>query len=109
MTTEPAGDNELERAVMREALALFGAEERALLRVALTRAAGEVDEDSERMLRLLVRFDAGRCSTMPRAERWALASALREYRGMSWATSHDAAQVHGAEMDEPAQPSNNGA
>lgn len=109
MTTSPAGDSELARAVVREALAEVGAEERALLRVALTRAAGEVDEDTERMLKLLVRFDDGRGAALPRAERWALAGALRRFRGMSWAGSFEAAQVHRDDADEPAQPTGTGA
>jgi hypothetical protein len=98
VTAGPAGDSDADiaRAVLGEALAQVGAEERALLRVALTRAAGEVDEDTERMLKLLVRFDAGHGSTLPRAERLALASALRQFRGLSWTGSHEVAEVNDA-------------
>lgn len=109
MTAAPAGDDELARAVVREALAEVGAEERALLRVALTRASGDVDKDTEQMLKLLVRFDDGRCAALLRAERWALAGALRRFRGMTWTGSFEAAQVHGADADEPAQPTTAGA
>lgn len=87
-------DGELCRAVMREALALVTAEERALLRVALTRTDKKPDKDTERMLRLLVHYDSGRTSALPTADRWALASALRSFRGMSWLGSFAAAQVH---------------
>jgi len=86
-------DSELCRAVMREALALVTAEERALLRVALTRADNNTDKDTEHMLRLLVQHDSGRTSALPSADRWALASALRIYRGLSWPGSFAAAQV----------------
>jgi superfamily I DNA/RNA helicase len=87
-------DGELCRAVMREALALVTAEERALLRVALTRADNNTDKDTERMLRLLLHYDSGRTSALPPGDRWALASALRMLRGLSWLGSFAAAQVH---------------
>lgn len=94
MTDAAVGDAELSRAVLREALRALGTEERALLRVALARAAGDFDEDNEQMLRLLMRFDTQGSSTLHPEERWALASALRRLRGASWAESHELARVH---------------
>ncbi|MFO1076446.1 MAG: hypothetical protein U1E73_01830 [Planctomycetota bacterium] len=101
MTDAAVGDAELSRAVLREALRALGTEERALLRVALARGAGDIDEDNEHMLRLLTRFDTRGTSTMRPEERWALASALRRLRGVPWAASHEAANVHGS--DEPSE------
>jgi hypothetical protein len=86
VTIGPAAD-------MREALEGFDAEERALLRVALTRASGDVDRDTERGLSLLVRYDTGRCSSLVPADRWELASALRRFRGMSWRVANDVARA----------------
>lgn len=94
MTGAAVDDAELSRAVLREALRVLGAEERALLRVALARASGSIDEDNEDMLRLLMRFDTGGSSRLRGDERWALASALRRLRGASWALSHELARVH---------------
>lgn len=93
MIGEQVGDDELTRAVMRQALEQVGAEERALLRVALARAAGDIDPDAEHELRLLLHFDAGRVSSLATPERWALASALRRMRGMGWVAAHEVAQV----------------
>lgn len=87
-------DDDLCRAVMREALALVTAEERALLRVALTRADNDTDENTERMLRLLLHYDSERTSELPLCDRLELASALRLFRGMSWLGSFVAARVH---------------
>lgn len=109
MTTEATGDSELSSAVVREALAQFGAEERALLRVALARAAGEADEDAERMLMLLAQHDAGRGSALLPHERWLLASALRQFRGMSWQQSQEVALVHEPDANATASPTTAGA
>ncbi|MCA8975619.1 MAG: hypothetical protein KDC98_12935 [Planctomycetes bacterium] len=80
--------------MLREALVTMTAEERGLLRVALTRDSERFDEGDERLLRLLVQFDARGCAGLGSEDRWALASALRRFRGLSWARSYVVAQVH---------------
>lgn len=102
--TDGLGNDELTAAVVKEAVAHLDAEERALLRLALTRPSGEIDKDTERMLSLLVKHDTQQSASFDLAERWALAAALRRFRGMSWTRSHELAQRPEAHLEPPVGP-----